>query len=268
MKRIITALIIGAIWLFILFAGSFALFWSVITLVSGVALYEYFTMVTAVDGKKHIGIGIVLGLFPLAASLSNRQDLVTVALIAAMLFLFILIITRYPALNDPFSVVSKFGFGILYIGFFSSYIILLMGQPLGAHWLVMLTAITIASDSSAYYTGSFLGKTKLCPATSPNKTIEGFIGGLVGGIAAAVLVSKLFFPWISLVNIVLTAVLLSGIGVIGDLTESTIKRAMKFKDSGTILPGHGGILDRVDSLLLTAPVFYYMIYFNLLTLPQ
>ncbi|MFC1524612.1 phosphatidate cytidylyltransferase [Thermodesulfobacteriota bacterium] len=267
MKRILTALPIGIIWLFILFSGSFSLFWAVMTVVCGIALYEYFNMITAPENNRHLPIGVMLSLFPLIAAFSQRIDLVSFSLVAALLLLFTVVIIRYESFPDPFDAMCKFSFGIVYIGFFASHLMLLMSKPGGPYLLVLLTAVTIASDSTAYYIGSYFGKNKLCPATSPNKTIEGFIGGMAGSVIAALTVTFLFMPKNSVPVVIVTALLLSGIGVVGDLTESVIKRSTNFKDSGGLLPGHGGVLDRIDSLLLTSPFFYYMVHFKLFVGP-
>ncbi len=262
MKRIITALIAGGGWLLILFAGSFALFWTVVSVVTAIALFEYFTIITASQGRAYRTIGIFFGLFPLLGAYFNRVDTMSAATVFAFILLLALIILRSRFLENPYEVMSSFAFGVIFVGFFAAHIVLIMGLPKGPFWLVMLTAVTIASDSSAYYSGCYLGKNKLCPAISPGKTVEGLVGGLIGGCIAALIVKFLFFEKLILWQLIPVALFLSGIGVFGDLTESIFKRAEGIKDSGSLLPGHGGILDRVDSLLPAAPVFFYIIYFG------
>jgi phosphatidate cytidylyltransferase len=137
-----------------------------------------------------------------------------------------------------------------------------MTLPQGRAWLLLLTAITVASDTAAFYTGSKFGKHKLCPAISPGKTWEGFAGGLAGSLGASLLVRHFFLPEQGLLWICFIVLLLGCLGAAGDLSESVIKRAFGVKDSGSLLPGHGGLLDRIDSLLLTAPVLYYLLYFG------
>jgi phosphatidate cytidylyltransferase len=111
--------------------------------------------------------------------------------------------------------------------------------------------------------GSKLGKVKLCPTISPGKTVEGFLGGLFFAAVGAMIFAHFAAPDHDVIKILFLAIFLSGVSVVGDLTESVFKRSNGVKDSGALLPGHGGILDRVDSLLLTSPVLFYILYINM-----
>jgi len=124
---------------------------------------------------------------------------------------------------------------------------------------LFLAVVTWASDSAAYYAGTLWGKHPLMPSISPKKTYEGLLGGLMGAIAAAVLAQIWFASELSWTDAVVLGILLTLTGLAGDLFESAIKRRAGVKDSGGILPGHGGMLDRIDSLLFTAPTFYYYV---------
>ena len=121
-------------------------------------------------------------------------------------------------------------------------------------WILFIC--TWASDTFAYFIGSLFGSHKLAPRISPNKTIEGFLGSIVGTTAASVVVGGLVFnfPFLQMIEV---GVLLSIAATLGDLVESVIKRFARIKDSGFIIPGHGGVLDRFDSIFFTAPIFYY-----------
>ena len=126
--------------------------------------------------------------------------------------------------------------------------------------MLFLCFVIWASDSFAYFTGVALGKHKLIPKVSPGKSIEGLIGGAVGALIVAYFFN-MFLLHESLVTIAIIAVDVIAAGVIGDLIESMMKRSANVKDSGSIIPGHGGILDRFDSLIIAAPVLYfYLIY--------
>ena len=116
-------------------------------------------------------------------------------------------------------------------------------------------------DIGAYFTGRAIGKNKLAPAISPGKTVEGLIGGLVAAAGGAALATWLFFPELPFKWSIPLAIVLSAVGVLGDLVESAMKRGSKTKDAASILPGHGGFLDRLDSLLFGAPVLYYFAKF-------
>jgi len=131
------------------------------------------------------------------------------------------------------------------------------GLPAGAGWLFLVVGATWVMDIAAYVVGRAIGRHKLCPTISPGKTIEGAIGGLVGAVAVAWAMGM----WLGLsaMQAVLLGVLLGLGGQAGDLFESLLKRRAGVKDSGTLLPGHGGVLDRFDSLLFNAPIAYYVI---------
>jgi phosphatidate cytidylyltransferase len=127
----------------------------------------------------------------------------------------------------------------------------------GGFWLLFVMVIVWANDIFAYYTGKLLGTNKLSPVISPNKTYEGAIGGLVGGVVVAFLYNYYFSMGMGFFGIIFVAVILGIIGITGDLAESLIKRATGVKDSGTLIPGHGGVMDRIDSLIFTVPALYY-----------
>lgn len=149
--------------------------------------------------------------------------------------------------------------GILYLGIPLSTVVSTRTLPGGEFLALFLAVVTWASDTGAYYVGTLWGKHPLMPSISPKKTVEGVIGGLLLAIAAALLAHWWFVPQLSWSDAVLLGVLLTIAGLIGDLFESMIKRRTGVKDSGGILPGHGGMLDRIDSLLFTAPTFYYYV---------
>ncbi len=260
MKRLITGVLTSAAWLLLLLLGPFPLFWLAITALAGVALTEYLTIVLP-DLSKQTRIPLILfGLLPLLGAYSGEATGVLCGLTLALVALLLHTLSRYTSFTQPYEVISRSGFGYLYLSLCSAYLVLLMALPQGRFWLLLLTATTAASDTAAFYTGSKFGKHKLCPSISPGKTWEGFIGGLIGSLGAALLVQHFFLPGQGLVWICLIVLLLGCLGAAGDLSESVIKRAFGVKDSGNLLPGHGGLLDRIDSLLLTAPVLYYLLY--------
>lgn len=153
-------------------------------------------------------------------------------------------------------------FGTVYIGFMFAYILLLRYIPGQKGFYVFFTIlVTWANDSVAYFVGTNIGRHKLCPGISPNKSIEGSVGGLAGGLVMAIGLGALYhhplWPMALLGFLVVIA------GQCGDLVESVIKRNAGVKDSGAFLPGHGGVLDRFDSLLMAAPVVFYAVTYIL-----
>jgi len=135
------------------------------------------------------------------------------------------------------------------------------GDELG-RWLVLFCILTVwAGDSAAYVVGSMLGRHKISPMVSPNKTVEGTLANLAGNFLAVWAVKAWFLEELSMLDVVVLALVFGVLGFLGDLIESAWKRGSGIKDSGTIFPGHGGVMDRIDSIFLTAPVFYvYMLY--------
>jgi len=153
--------------------------------------------------------------------------------------------------------------GILYVGWLLGHLVALRGLDDGRNWVFFILFVTWASDTFAFFVGRKFGRHKLAPSISPGKTWE----GAAGGVGAAVVMSILFFtptpfllPLISW-QIISLAVLVSIFGQLGDLVESLLKRNMGVKDSGSLMPGHGGVLDRIDSLVFAGVVVYYVVYY-------
>tara|TARA_R110002049_G_scaffold4842_13_gene34249 strand:- start:294 stop:1088 length:795 start_codon:yes stop_codon:yes gene_type:complete len=157
---------------------------------------------------------------------------------------------------------QKLGLTIRYLIFSFCFLILLpfYNQNYAPYIMISILVLIWVNDSFAFLVGKNFGKTKLFVSVSPKKTIEGFIGGFIFALIAAYIISTLNSD-VSLINWLIIAAIVSIIGTIGDLVESKLKRQAKIKDSGNIMPGHGGILDRLDSLLFAAPFVYLYINF-------
>ena len=152
--------------------------------------------------------------------------------------------------------------GPLYIAFLGGFLVAIrVGFEnhlyLSTHLLGFFFLVLMGSDTGAYFTGKAIGKHKLIPKISPGKTWEGLVGGFVAAAAFAALATAWFFPELPYQVSIPLAVVMSGVGVLGDLAESAMKRGAGAKDAAAILPGHGGFLDRLDSILLNAPLLYY-----------
>ena len=146
--------------------------------------------------------------------------------------------------------------GLLYVGFLGSHVVLLRDGPNGEDWMLLALFATFATDTGAYFVGRLLGRTKIAPAISPGKTLGGSLGGIAAGLATVLVANRALDAgagW----EIVPLALLLPVVAEIGDLSESLIKRGAGVKDASHVLPGHGGVLDRLDSLLFTVPLVYY-----------
>lgn len=165
-------------------------------------------------------------------------------------------------IHDALTGVSVIIFGVLYVAWPLAHLIPLRGLHNGENLVFFILIVTWGVDTGAYYVGRLLGRHKLSPHISPGKTIEGAIGGVLSCIIAALFARWLFLPELSINNTVFMGIVFGVISQIGDLSESMLKRSAGVKDSGQLLPAHGGILDRVDSVIFTVPVFYYyIIYF-------
>lgn len=191
------------------------------------------------------------GMVPLFA---ESLPLVAVAILASILGMM-----RRERPEQMFDALVSTLFPVLFIGLTLSHLIALRLVPsgLGGGLVLFLLGTLAAGDSAAYYVGSSLGKRPLAPSISPKKTWEGAIGGAVGGVLGALIGRLWFVRELPLEHAVLLGAILGLCGILGDLSASVIKRAANAKDFSNLLPGHGGMLDRMDSILFGAPTLYY-----------
>jgi len=147
--------------------------------------------------------------------------------------------------------------GVVYISGLLSHLILLRQMAHGSALVLFLLVIVWAGDAAAYYVGKSIGRHKLYPEVSPNKTIEGAIGGLVGSFIGTLAAQFTFLPIFRGIDFILIPLLVGGMGQLGDLTESMMKRSAGVKDSSALIPAHGGLFDKLDSVAFAAPVLYY-----------
>lgn len=177
---------------------------------------------------------------------------------ATFLLLSLLLLFRFQTLENIHHQLSWLLFGFFYLPLLLGHLIPLRLLDDGQRWIFLTLMIIMSCDTFAYFIGSKIGKRKLYPSVSPNKSVEGAVGGLLGSVLAVILAQYTFMPVIGLVDGVVIGLLLGTAGQLGDLFESLLKRACQVKDSGSIIPGHGGLLDRLDSLLFAFPLAYYI----------
>jgi len=256
MKRVLTALILIPILVYIVQFAPVAVCIGVIFVAMLLALQEYLSLVDI-----RVSFRVVSSLIAATATLVHIwPQFYFVLLIGAMLLLMLALFSSLELAAGFRAAVSSF-FGAAYVGGLMGFLIAVRMWNGGEDFLMMLLIIIWAGDSFAYFAGKSFGRHKLSPAVSPNKTWEGAIAGFVFGIVAAVLCKFTFIPGIQLVHAIGLGAVVGISGQIGDLCESIVKRAAKVKDSGGMIPGHGGMLDRVDSLLFGAPAMYYYLSF-------
>ena len=257
-KRLQTAAILIVVFvLFFLLAPPWLLC-ILATLVVSLASWEYYEMTEPDQGRPDRALCMLLALlFPVAAFFGKADSLFSLLFLSFLVLSFRALFGN-KKLKDRFEKLHLRIFGILYVGFTLSHFLLLADLDHWRQWIFALLIVIYLGDGAAYFSGSYLGKRKLAEKLSPKKTWEGAVGGLLGSLLGMVICHLLFFSMVSFSQALLVAALMAVIGQMGDLVESLIKRSCEIKDSGNILPGHGGILDRIDSVLFAVPVGYYL----------
>lgn len=254
--RELTALVLSplVIWL-IGWAPGYA-YVLTISLVVSLALYEFLILGEAKGYPVHKLLSVSLMLLILASAVLDRLE-VEVAIIAVLLLIPASYVFSEPELEGALPASAVCVLGTLYVGMLGSSLLRLrldFGE-FGSDLVFFLLLVVWMGDAGAYYFGRLFGRTPLS-RISPQKTIEGSIGGMVTSVLTALVIHLTFFSEFPLFHALIAAALLSSAGVVGDLAESLWKRSAAVKDSGKLLPGHGGFFDRIDSVLFTAPILY------------
>ena len=220
-------------------------------------LREYYNLVLPRSKRIEWVVGIALGLILsiiLSFGIIKDISLLVVMILLALSILYMAVST------DLSSAIPNMGltlFGILFIGFLLAYVSLIRNLQNGRIWTLFLIATVWAGDVSALLVGSVFGRHKLYPKISPNKTFEGLGGSILGSVVVGLAFAFLFLPRLQKGICIFLAVGIGILGQLGDFTESMLKRSARVKDSGTLNPGHGGMLDRLDSFLFSAPFLHY-----------
>lgn len=251
--RIATVAILAPVFILVCLYAPLNLFAAIMGALGAICFTEYSGMAKSkgITVFRLRGLIAVLVL-PIVFSFSSTS-LVYILLVA------ILISTMVSGLGDPEKGMESTAFtlfGIIYMGLAFSSAVLTRSLPSGEMLFLLVCFATWGADTGAFYVGKAIGKTKLAPAISPNKTIEGLVGGVLFSLLFSFAAATLLFDSLDAVNAIAAGAIGGLVGPIGDLFESMMKRYFGVKDSGTILPGHGGLLDRADALMLTSPAFY------------
>lgn len=258
-KRVITAFISI---LFLIGVVKYAPSWAltiVILFAALISLNEFYALIKPKIAKKFIFFHYVLTTILFFAILINSHHSIALfpffVIIPLAFFLF-----TYAKSRHKIGDIATFIIGPFYICLPLVLLAIIARLPQGRMWIFFILSVIFAGDTASFYCGKLIGKHKLSQV-SPGKTWEGTIGGLIANIACASLFGYVFFTSLPVISIMIAGIILGISGQIGDLAESMIKRISNKKDSGTILPGHGGMLDRIDSLLFAVPVLY--VYLNI-----
>lgn len=261
LQRWLTGIVLAVAILLIIFLGPLELLAVVVTLLIIIAIWEYNGIIFGPGFLKEKIESLILAiLIPGFVYFGNAQLLVALMVFSIMV-VFIVFLWKVNETNFDVSSVAKVIFGMFYIPLLTSHFILLRKLDSGILWILLVLVIGIVGDTVAMYVGKSLGKRKLIPLVSPGKTVEGTIGLMAGGTIAACLFGHFLFRDILIFHFLILGLVGSIIGQLGDLCESAIKRNYGKKDASSLLPGHGGLMDRLDSLIFLAPfVYYYRIF--------
>ena len=260
MKRFLTGIIAVPIVTGIAYYGSSPLFLFFVATVALTGVYEYFTIIDRIGINGFPITGMILSFLLLLSFYFDGSFVMEWGLVASVA-LFGSWFLQEDNVKIAIDQISFTLLGILYVAGLGGYYLLIRNFEDGGLLIIFLLLIVWLSDIASYYGGKLFGKKPLAPVVSPNKTVEGAIAGLAGSLAAGVIAGFWFLDHIMMEHCLLVAFICGTIGQFGDLAESLLKRHVGIKDSGNILPGHGGVLDRIDSLLFAGPAFYC--YFKL-----
>jgi phosphatidate cytidylyltransferase len=257
-RRIYTVLVLAPLlYAVIRYLPPFA-FSCVVVLAGALALFEFYRLCFS-DRSHSWLIGIGLAGFAAVILSAHWPNIIVPSLLATVVGIISVPLFSRAPLEQSLRNGAMTLFGVLYLGLTLGPLSMTRLLPQGEWLIFFLLLVTWASDTGAYYVGTLYGRHRLAPTISPKKSYEGLVGGLIGAILAAYIIRWWFLPELSGLDCLVLGTLLTLTGLWGDLTESAMKRSVGIKDSGGILPGHGGMLDRLDSLLFTAPAFYYYV---------
>lgn len=262
--RIVTSILLIALTVYLLFLRDPFWFSLQVLIFTALALFEFFTLLKKVQVPVYRLFGVAMGMIiPVIVymELGMTQSGEVLFLVLGCLFLFVL---QFFHAENPKALVgiALTLFGILYISWFLSFLIKIRFLVHGEIWAAYLIAVTKAADIGAYLVGSLIGRHSLIAHISPKKSVEGLFGGLALSAAVSCAFKSILPLDFTLFHLLVMGLLIGIVAQIGDLSESLMKRFCVAKDSGNILPGMGGFLDAVDSILFTAPLFYFhlMVY--------
>ena len=266
-KRLLVAILLIPIGIFVITQGGWV-FGIFVTIMLGVASWEYWNLfrtsgfhpssVLVVGGVLLIALNALLSQFSV---INTAEFLLPALILVAMTYHLV----DYEKGHDKAA--TDFGItvcGIIYLGLIGSYLITLRFLPDGEWWFLLILPSVMIADSGAFMIGSRFGKHKLSPRLSPHKTWEGYIAGIVFGILGGVLLAALWHlaaPVITIARGAIIGFIMAAVTPLGDLGESMIKRQAGTKDSSHVLPGHGGVFDRIDSWLWAGVLGYFLVHY-------
>jgi phosphatidate cytidylyltransferase len=257
LKRWITGIVAVPILFGVIAYGGEESFAILIILASLLGMGEYNRMAFGPGFTPEKAETLVIALFILLAAFFANLPLLLAVLTFGIMTVLMLNLLRIRSQGLDMAHAGQVILGILYIPLLMAHFILIRRSQSGILWVFFILVLAFAGDIAAFYIGRRFGKRKLLPEVSPGKTVEGIFGLVAGSIVGCLLFKLFFFPTLPAVHAVILGLVGSVAGQLGDLSESALKRSAGVKDSGMILPGHGGILDRLDCLMFITPFVYY-----------
>jgi phosphatidate cytidylyltransferase len=256
MSRILTALVAVPLLLLLILKAPAWMFLA-LALVFALLCYWELTRLSSKLGVHLLPVGYPLTALAVSAFYPGFPGFVWISVATLLLIGLAAVLTRKPGL-ETLAAIAGTAFAILYAGALLGTMVGLRVAPdeRGRLWILFLLAVIMAGDAGAFYVGRALGKKPLAPILSPKKTVAGLWGGIVVSVATAILLRFLTLPHLALQTAIGLGLSLAIVGVIGDLFESLLKRSAGVKDTSALLPGHGGALDRIDSLLFASPLLF------------
>ncbi|MEE8292111.1 MAG: phosphatidate cytidylyltransferase [Candidatus Tectomicrobia bacterium] len=260
-RRILSAVVVLPPLVLFLAYASLELFLLLVCSMMGMGLYEYFRLMPFKQSPVCVGMSYAIAFsLALSAYLGGMLWMPLTLSLSIMALTMSVIVTAGPS-SPPFPMLLHSLFGIILIGWGLSHLILLRSFAGGKWYILLLCVVIWVGDASAMYIGQSLGRHHMAPTISPGKTWEGAVGGVLSCLLAAALGSHILVPDLSLRQSLVFGLLISLAAQLSDLGESMLKRYAGVKDSGALIPGHGGVLDRIDSLFFAAPLAFYMLNF-------
>ena len=257
-RRLLSTVVLLPLFVWMVVAGPPWMFGSVMVLAGALGQWEFTGMFERSGISSFRWLGLLGGSLVTASFALPLSEQATLTAVVLTLLVAGLLRRKTERTWEPVAVTLL---GIGYVNWLLGYAFWLYDLPDGVKWVLLLVSVTWLGETAAYAIGSTLGRHKLAPVVSPRKTVEGALAQLIASVLGALGARAWFFPSLSMESAIAVGLLLGVVGQIGDLVESALKRSLNTKDAGSLIPGHGGMLDRVDSLLVNTPVlFYYATY--------
>lgn len=257
-SRFLVAVVALPPLLYAVYLDSSHYVWGIVFVASLIAMYEYLAMGIEDETDRRASLAIGAASVALLYWLPPSAQPALVSVVVAVLGTSLYYLFRFGEIESVADRLNTSVLAILFGGIMFSFVALLKreGGAVGGDIIVLILLTAWASDTGGYFAGKYLGKAKLYPAVSPKKTWAGSIGGIAAVLVAVSVFKQLHMQWMPWVDLILMCGVGAVLGQLGDLCESLVKRSRGVKDSGSILPGHGGILDRVDAVLFIGPYFF------------